>query len=333
MPSARHAGRVRSIPRELTLGPFTVARAAELGVSRDVLNGTRFRRPWIGVRVLASRPDTLTERCRAAALALNPTAVFSHSTAVGLAGWLTPELPDTPRPRYANEPEPDVPVHVSVPRPAPRPQARGIVGHSFDPGAGDVVMHDGLRITSPWRTWCDLGASGGELLDLVILADALRRRWTGAAGRLLAGRLDEWDSGRGAVSLRRALQASRDGVDSPMETRLRILFAEAGLPEPVVNAWIRLEDGTPVHKADLAWPQWRVAADYDGRHHAERDDDADVLGGRASNWRQRQDASRRDVVEEAHWRFRVFTAFDVFRRPERSVERMRDTLRAGGAPV
>lgn len=333
MPSARHAGVVRIIPSDLTLGPFTVARAADLGVSRDVLNGTRFRRPWVGVRVLASRPDTLTERCRAAALVLSPTAVFSHSTAVELAGWSTPALPGVIRQRYVTEPDPAGPVHVSVPRPAPRPQSRGMIGHSFDPLAGDVVTHDGLRLTSPWRTWCDLGASGADLLDLVILADALRRRWTGVGGRLLAERLYAWDSGRGAVTLGRALDASRDDVDSPMETRLRLLFADAGLPEPEVNAWIRLEDGTPVHKADLVWPQWRVAADYDGRHHADRDDDEDVLGGRASNWRQRQDASRRDVVEEAHWGFRVFTAFDVFRRRERSVERMRVTLRAGGAPV
>ncbi|MGV8849006.1 MAG: hypothetical protein ACOH16_05620 [Propionibacteriaceae bacterium] len=313
---------MRSIPMDLTLGPFTVASAEELGVSRDVLNGTRFRRPWVGVRVLASRPDTLTERCRAAALVLCPSAVFSHSTAVDLAGWLTPALPGAVRQRYIHEPDPAVPIHVSVPRPAPRPHARGMIGHSFDPLAGDLVTHDGLRITSPWRTWCDLGASGAELLHLVILAEALRRRWNGAGSRLLEERLYAWDGGRGAVALRRALQLSRDDVDSPMESRLRMLFADAGLPEPVVNAWIRLEDGTPVHKADLAWPQWRVAADYDGRHHAERDDDADVRGGRASNWRQRQDASRRDVVEEAHWGFRVFTAFDVFRRPERSVMRM-----------
>ncbi len=333
MASARHAGTMRSIPQELTLGPFTVARAAELGVSRDVLDGARFRRPWVGVRVLSSRPDTLTERSRAAALILSPTAAFSHSTAVDLAGWPAPSPSDAVRPRYVTEPDGAVPVHVSVPRPAPRPQARGMIGHYFDPTDGDVLIQDGLRITSPWRTWCDLGASGAELLDLVILADALRRRWQGAGSRLLAERLGTWGRGRGAVVLRRALDASRDGVDSPMETRLRILFSDAGLPEPVVNAWIRLEDGTPVHKADLVWPQWRVAADYDGSHHAERDADEDVLKGRASNWRQRQDASRRDVVEEAHWMFRVFTAFDLFRRPERSVGRMRVTLRAAGAPV
>ena len=321
---------MRNLPRELTLGPFTVAAAAELGISRDVLDGSRFRRPWVGVRVLASRPDTLAERCRAAGLVLHPGAAFSHGTAVALAGWLTPALPGVARPRYRHEPDPDGPVHISVPRPAPRPQAQGMVGHTFDPLDGDVIDLDGLRITSPWRTWCDLGASGTELLDLVILADALRRRWPG--NHHVSQRLSRWD-GRGVVTLRRALAASRDDVDSPMETRMRMLFADAGLPVPVVNAWIRLEDGTPVHKADLAWPQWRVAADYDGRHHEERDDDEDVRAGRASNWRQRQDASRREVVEEARWRFRIFTAFDLFGRPERSVMRMRDTLREAGAPV
>jgi hypothetical protein len=118
-----------------------------------------------------------------------------------------------------------------------------------------------------------------------------------------------------------------------METRLRLLFVEGGLPEPEVNQWVRLEDGTPVHQPDLSWPQWKVAADYDGVHHADRDEDAAIRGKRASNWRQRQDNSRRDLMDEARWRLRVFTSFDVLKRGEASVERMRNTLRAAGAPV
>lgn len=118
-----------------------------------------------------------------------------------------------------------------------------------------------------------------------------------------------------------------------METRLRLLFAAGGLPEPEVNHWVRLEDGTTVHQPDLSWPQWKVAADYDGQRHAERDDDSVVRVGRASNWPQRQDNSRRDLMDEAGWRLRVFTALDVFHRADASVARMRSTLRAAGAPI
>ena len=325
---------MREIPDELMHGPFTLERALALGLSREVVNGPRFRTPWRGVRVLRDRPDTLEQRCRAASLVLPESAVFSHDTAVALGEWLVPRVDGRPSRKYVPRSViPDVLLHVSVPSHLPRPVGSGVVGHRFEPSVEDVGLVDGLRVTSPWRTWCDLAAAGAEDTDLVILADALRRRSPGAGARLLTERLDSWGSGRGARALRRALARSRDGVDSPMETRLRLLFADAGLPEPEVNQWVRLEDGTPVHKPDLSWPQWRVAADYDGVHHAERDDEEDVRAGRGSDWRQRQDNSRRDLMEDARWRLRVFTSFDVFRRPEVSVERMRGTLREAGAPV
>lgn len=325
---------MREIPDELMNGPFTLERALALGLSREVVDGPRFRTPWRGVRVLRGSPDTLAERCRAASLVLPGSAAFSHDTAVALGDWLTPRTDGRASRTYEPLPvDPNLRVHVSVPSQLARPTGSRVVGHRFDPGPDDVMTIDGLRVTSPWRTWCDLGAAGADDVDLVILADALRGRFPGAGARLLQERLDAWGQRRGARALRRALGRSRDRVDSPMETRLRLLFADAGLPEPEVNQWVRLADGTPVHKPDLSWPQWRVAADYDGRHHAERDLDADVRAGRASDWRQRQDSSRRDLMELAAWRLRVFTSFDVFRRQELSVERMRMALREAGAPV
>jgi very-short-patch-repair endonuclease len=74
-----------------------------------------------------------------------------------------------------------------------------------------------------------------------------------------------------------------------------------------------------------------VAVDYDGAHHEQRDDDAAVRAGRASDWRQRQDQSRRDLLADLGWVFRVLTSFDIFRRPGQTVERVRETLRRAGA--
>ena len=325
---------MREIPEELLNGPFTLERALALGVSREVANGPRFRTPWRGVRVRRDSPDGLVDRCLAASLVLPESAVFSHTTAVDLANWLTPRVEGRASRIYQPRAvDPALPLHVSVPSHLSRPEGHGIVGHRFDAATEDVILLDGLRITSPWRTWCDLGAAGTEDTDLVILADALRRRFPGVGARRLGARLTEWGSGRGVRSLRRALARSREGVDSPMETRLRLLFVDAGLPEPEVNQRVRLDDGTPIHKPDLSWPQWRVAADYDGKHHADRDDEADVRAGRASDWRQRQDNSRRDLMDAARWRLRVFTSTDVFWRGEVSVERMRMALRDAGAPV
>jgi hypothetical protein len=259
------------------------------------------------------------------------SAVFSHDTALHLGGWLTPRPSDGAARYSPREPPATTPIHVTVPRDAPRPQRRGIIAHRSDLGAGDVVDLDALRITSPWRTWTDLAAGGSEL-DIVVLADALRRRF-GVGAMTLQARIDAVGGRRGAQTLRRALARSCDGVDSPMETRLRLMFEDARLPSPVVNVWVCRDDGAPIHKPDLSWPEWKVAADYDGAHHADLDRDDDVLRGRASNWRLRQDTSRRDLLEEMGWILRVFTSFDVFRAPGPAIERMRMALRLAGAPV
>lgn len=300
---------------------------------RHVLRGKRFRHPLHGVRTLASSPDTLRDRCRAAALILPESAVFSHSTALALGAWLTPSVHGG-RSRYeAIEPDTLAPLHVTVPHDAVRPQARGIIGHRSEALPGDLIDVNGLRITSPWRTWCDLGTdTHAEETDLVILADALRRKFASGEDRLRQ-RLDLWSGRRGARVLRRALYRSRDRVDSPMESRLRLVFEDGGLPEPVVNEWVRRDDGDPVHCPDLSWPTWRVAADYDGTHHADRDTEGAVRSGRASNWRERQDNSRHDLLDEVDWLLRIFTSFDVLRAPERAVARLRTALRLRGADV
>jgi hypothetical protein len=331
--SQRQASCMHEIPDELAREPFTLSRAAELGIPARVLDGARFARPWPGVRVVRDHPDTLLERCRAAHLILPPSAVFSHGTALHVGGWDVPWQPEGKRLRYsAPEPGPGAAIHVSVPPGTARPHGKGVVGHAFTPLEDDVIQREGLPITSPWRTWCDLAAGGASEVDLVILADALRRRDQRAAA-YLAQRLEDWGRGRRVRVLRQALALSRDRVDSPMETRLRLVFVETGLPQPEVNRWVRLPDGTGVHCPDLSWPQWRVAADYDGAHHFDRDDVEDVRIGRASDWRQRTDITRRDQLDDIGWTLRVFTSFDVYRRALLSAERMRMALRRAGAPV
>lgn len=69
---------------------------------------------------------------------------------------------------------------------------------------------------------------------------------------------------RGIVHARTALGLSRDRVDSPQETRLRFAMAQAGLPEPAVNVWIRDAHGRPVVQPDLSISAYRLAIQYEG---------------------------------------------------------------------
>lgn len=327
---------MREIPEELRNGPFTLAQALDLGVSRKMSDGARFRTMAPAVRALAGTEDSLVNRCRAARLALPELAAFSHSTAVRLDGWPTPTrvagLTDV-RPRGDDER-----LHVSVPAGSVRPRFRGIQSHRVSWLPGDVVERSGLRITSPERTWCDLGAAGMDPIELVVLADAIRRRFepsrgAGSGAARLAVRLEAWSGRRGARVLRQALAASADRVDAPTETRLRLLFVGAGLPPPEVNSWVYDDHGFTVHRPDLSWREWKVGADYDGAHHFATDSDQQVVDGRASNRQRRQDISRLERMDEIGWTMRLFTAFDIFRGRQAAISRMRDALRQAGAPL
>jgi hypothetical protein len=58
-------------------------------------------------------------------------------------------------------------------------------------------------------------------------------------------------------------------VDSPQETRIRLLLVLAGLPEPCVNLIIRGRDGGWRRRYDLAYEELQLIVEYDGRQHAE----------------------------------------------------------------
>jgi hypothetical protein len=70
---------------------------------------------------------------------------------------------------------------------------------------------------------------------------------------------------RGSRVLRRAIDRACVNVGSPQETRVRLMLVRAGLPTPVVAHAIRTAAGV-VHP-DLAYPDLRIAIEYDGDHH------------------------------------------------------------------
>ncbi|MEH1165692.1 DUF559 domain-containing protein [Micromonospora sp. CPCC 205539] len=58
------------------------------------------------------------------------------------------------------------------------------------------------------------------------------------------------------------------GAQSPPESHLRVRLVLGGLPRPVVQHAVRLSNGLVLHP-DLAWPEYRVAVEYDGQWHAD----------------------------------------------------------------
>lgn len=131
---------------------------------------------------------------------------------------------------------------------------------------------DGTNVQAPADAWCEL-ATSLTLDELVMAGDALfyRQRKIATREQLVAA-IRRWGRKPGASTLRAAFELIRENAESPKETEWRLIIVHAGLPEPVVNHPVYDENGKLVAIIDLAFPEQKTGADYDGRHHAEDPD-------------------------------------------------------------
>jgi hypothetical protein len=242
-----------------------------------------------GVYVSEGVRITPTLRARAALLVAPPGAVVSRQSAAALWGGVVPTTSD---------------VQLSIP--AGRRVRRDGLDVREAPHSHQV-NHDGILVTPPTQTFLDLGAEL-DLVELVVLGDSLVRREHVSPDELVQAAHSH--HGPGAKPLRRAAAYVRSGVDSPMESRLRMLLVLAGLPEPVVNHPIRDETGRVRYRLDLAYPQWRIAIEYDGRQHAEN----------SAQWRW--DVHRREELDGDGWRLVVVLGADLFQSPGSILDRI-----------
>jgi hypothetical protein len=180
---------------------------------------------------------------------------FSHLTAAQL--WQIP-LPARM--------ERDERFHVMSPGEDNRVRRRGVVGHrGLD--IRETEWIEGLRVVGAADTWVDLGEMTGMgrsfgLDDLIVAGDAVAQR-LGAIEPLRAA-LDRRVRPRGRLMLLPALKEVRLGSLSAMETRVRLMFVRAGLPEPELNGSVYTARGKLIGMADVLWREWRVAGEYQG---------------------------------------------------------------------
>jgi hypothetical protein len=278
-------------------GPFTLRRGLDAGLSERVLRGPGYRRLLHGVYAPVEVTPTVTVRARAALLVAPTGALLARHSAATLWGGVVPATPD---------------IQLDIP-PGSRLRVAGVDARvRRAPGS---ARHHGLPVTSPTQTFLDL-AGDLDLVDLVVLGDSLVRAGVVTPPQLVNAATAF--RGRRARHVRRAAALVRVGVDSPMETRLRLLVVLAGFPEPVVNHPLRDDNGRVRYRLDLAYPQWRIAVEYDGRQHAEN----------TAQWRW--DVQRREDLDADGWRLVLVLSGDLYRSPARTLERIRSAARAQG---
>jgi very-short-patch-repair endonuclease len=91
-----------------------------------------------------------------------------------------------------------------------------------------------------------------------------------------------------------------------MESVLRWLIHEAGLPAPILQHVVRDGAGRFLGQEDLAWPDRRVLVEFDGNVHRERRVFVD-------------DLRRQNGLVLARWTVLRFTSADVLRRSDQVI--------------
>jgi hypothetical protein len=238
-------------------GPFRGSEATARGlITWSRLRGPGFRRLFPDVYVPAGTPsvaEDLELRSRAAYLLVRDSGgvLAGYSAAMLLGADCAPRT---------------APAEVLVPGGFRRHPGLAVRwGAAAEPDVEEVA---GCRLTSPMRTAWDL-ARREPLVGAVVAVDALARAGGFPPDALLA-RSAACPGTRGCRRLPRIVGLADPRAESPGETRLRLLLVRGGLPAPEVQYWIHDEYGFELARADLAYPEARLAIEYDGAVHYTR---------------------------------------------------------------
>jgi hypothetical protein len=229
-------------------GPFVGSEAIAGGLLTRSQLATRYTRVFRDVYVNPDTPVTAALRAKAGWLWAKRQGVVAGFSAAALHGskWIdgttTVEL-----------------IHEN------RHRLPGLRTRGDRIGEDEVVIVDGIPITSPTRTALDLGCwypttSGVAAIDSLARATDIKA----ADVELLAQR---YPGRRGIARGRLAISLFDPGAQSPKETWLRLVLVQAGLPRPQTQIPVLNEFGSAIAYLDMGWEDVKVAVEYDGDQH------------------------------------------------------------------
>ena len=186
----------------------------------------------------------------AAQLALGPTAFAGAETAARL--WGMQGLPLW-----------DGAVHMTIPGAGTQRKVPGITLHTWATDRAEVTARGGLRLTVPGRTLRDTVLRVDRTAAVCLLDSALNRGLVDAAE--LPG-LAAANRGRPGCRRSEPWWGLADGrAQSPLETRIRLICADGGLPPDDLQHPFYDARGRLIAVGDLWWADRRLLVEADGR--------------------------------------------------------------------
>ncbi|HKF15784.1 MAG TPA: DUF559 domain-containing protein [Candidatus Dormibacteraeota bacterium] len=289
------------VPAELTRGPFTLAEARQAGLTRRQLQGASWRRIGSGLYVWAALADNPALLLAAVHRHLPAAAAFSGQTAAWLHGL---ELP------------PCDPVEVTIPESCGISARAGMIVRRALLADQDVVERRRMRVTSAVRTLADLSRRL-PLVEAVVAVDMALHSEVVDLGQLHAY-MAAHRRRKGVAQLRQVIELAEPASESAMETRLRLLLVQAGLPRPEAQVPLHDERGHFLGRPDLYYRLQRLGVEYDGGTHRDS-----LL----------EDNRRQNRLLNAGFRLLRFAAADVHRTPDSVVAVVRAALSTLGPGV
>lgn len=279
------------VPPELVGRPFTIQEGRRHGLSDRQFENKVWTTIFRGVRVSAGTPLTPELLVQALKLIVPCEVVATRWAAAMFHGVDV-------RPRLGAKPEMTVQRTDSI-----RTRGRVKVRQALLP-AEDVMEIDGVLVTTPLRTTFDL-ARQCDRVESVVGVDAMTH-----AGLVTLEGLADYVAAhpcwRGVDFARRAVALAEPKAESPMETRLRLIYVYGGMPRPQVQIEI-WENGVLLYRIDMGYEELKLGFEYDGRDHADQIE---------------ADGLRRRELDDRGWALRSYFSRDVYRTPE-------STLREG----
>jgi hypothetical protein len=222
-----------------------VQRARRAGELVPVRRGAYLGRGDERLAVAETRHAVLV---RATVAGLAPNTVVSHVSAAvlhGLAVWAIPL------------------DHVHVTRAEPSGGRVGSVVHRhvapLDPT--EITSKGDITVTCLARTVVDI-ARTVPFEQAVVVADCALSTCPDLTPAALAAALRRATGWPGVPAARRAIAFARSGAHSPGESRSRIAIARAGLPIPLLQFPVQLQDDVAI--TDFGWVDQRAVGEFDG---------------------------------------------------------------------